>query len=439
MKFGELIILENGLICPSTPEEMEAIGLYSRGDSGASWVFKRRLYFGMGDASAMRGGWLGSYMLHTPITEPIDGGAGTYVTSDLTVMEGDPEEEVTYENQIQRNFAVLTGWQNMTGVNFSTHMHSCNGIQIGDRLFKVSFLLYSFNSGPSVPYNCIYYSDNGTTFKNRAGVISYNETLADEGNGFDDSVIFNWYTNPKTVNFTFLKFICTLFDSNGVPTKSSDYGQPVTNLSGVPIYQDNKPVPDSEDLYCYMTGIKNISSEDAPNGILLARAKVREQGVWLNADPTTDPIMNGASWEFWNGANFVSDIEEAVSIIAEKEWYWQADLQYSQHHNKFILITQTMTNQYFVSDWNPEETISCTELYTSDRMTGPFKFEKKLVGTAYGDGNALAFVDALGIIAIYKDKIKGMLCTWKPSPNPQFDVSQAGYGNFLFDLPILSS
>ena len=420
MNFGNLTLASDGKVYPSVQADAETLQLAGAGDGINTCVFNKRLWVYLGDAVKQTGSdpatypMLSMHACNLPIADPTQGQIRTWIT------DSGAEAESSLTDEIKELAKQFPGWKSS---NLCFHNQGTI-INLGEKLFKINNLLLIYSDDTPKFFNSVYYSNDGYTFKDRNDVAIPDETDPDE------ALLWDWNDGDK--KFQGPNFCQTLFNQNGAPVKTSSYFETVKTIAGVPIYQNYTPVSATDTLYCYAYA-QDISSLTA-NGTYLARVKVYESGAWLTA--TTDPIMNGNLWEFWNGYFFSSGMTTAKIITTATEYQFGSNVQFSPHHNKFIMSRTLVDNIWiFGGNWGDWTKV---EISYSDTPYGPFTGAKTLVNTDYN--TYLRGVGGVSIIAIEKDKIIVAMTPSEPTAtqegNSYYNINQVGYGSYFGSVPI---
>ena len=408
MSFGNITLADNALIYPSkiTPPETDidaiAMEYRVRGDGIIFTNFNGSLW-GYGGDGYDEDGLLSNFGMSYPAKDPT-------IEQDYTyILDGGKIKQI---------------FNNFTAYGFYTHLANGGGIDLGGVLIKIGNLITD-----TFFYPTVYRSVDGETFTDRAGNpaidVSGQGDLTDLGN----SLLFNWSGwDDETIKFEFPVICQTLFDSRGRAISTSSYFEKLINIHGKPLYQNTRPIANNETLYCYIYG--QHASLDADTGVLLARAKVYENGAWLNTG--TDPIMDSDDWEFWNGYFWDEDLQNSKSITYEASHQWDVDVQYSPHHNKFIMTRDIVDSIYTHDGWD-DNTNFKVSISESTSPFGPFTNEKTLFEYQYDANHQRP--SSIHIVGIEKDKIIVTPSFQMPGPDGDYDTSEAGYQTAFGSIP----
>ena len=427
MTFGDLILYDNGLIYPNAADAEEMLYL-RRGDGGYFVAYDGKMLAFMGDGT-------GKTIGETPVNFLLSSVGVFYSPTDPLITQ-DYNYVVDGSNHVYSFFKQILGWKDGGGytAQFTTHLGG-SSIDLGGRLVSFTNIIYSYalayNATHRPVYTGVYYTDDKYSaagdnfiFLNKAGGAALSES------DFDTSVLWDWDAT-NTVRFSFPNVCKTLFDSKGRPVLTSSYFEIVKDISGKPLYQNYRAVPDNETLYAYVYGQHSDSSVVGGNGALVARVKVYESGAWLNAG--TDPIFNGSTWEFWNGYFWGDDMEEARAVTDLVEYQFFVDVQFDPHRNKFIMLRSQISDNFYTDGWD-ENTVFKTSILESDTPYGIFTNEKVLVLTDYDEDRK--YIGGATFFGILEDRLVVTASFAYPAVWTDYNTDPVGAGAYFGSVPI---
>jgi len=417
MNFGDLSLNANGIIYPLDGNDASDMGYLLRGDNLICINFKGELYCYGGDCTYYDG-ILNNFGFTLPAKDPSDGYTYDYF------LDG--------SSKIKRLFVEFDSFG--VGGYGTHHAGGANGIELGDRMIKFNNLVFPSDDSQYPIFNLVYYTENGYDFFNNGGGAALSENPATD----PTSLLWNWKTESGSVRFVLPRVCQTLFDSKGKPIKSSSYFEQNKDLSGKPVYYDNRPIANNETLYVYIYGQQCDIWPVGGTGVMVAKVKVYEDGIWLNRDSTEtgtgnpDPIMNASDWDFFTGTRFVNDLQQATTITYLGD-QWTCEVQYSPHHSKFILVRTFTTPHNFPDGWDDDSTSKIT-IAESDSPIGPFVNEKVLITTDYNTD--LRMADDCSIVGIEKNKIIVSQTFALAEQTVNYNKDLEGYGSYFGSIPI---
>jgi len=437
---------EKRILFPADAQAAKAIW-YARPGDGCTFInFKGDMYGYFGDATCQKGvdppefgllSRLGCYIDDIDDFEDPTVGDDRPPLTFLTVAD-----DKTPSGQIIDH--LINGTSDKTA--FFSHLGNAGGLSIGDWL--ILFSNYVNSGWPSKIHNStVYRSDDGQVFYNRVGTLAKEEGTRNEPD-LTNAFLHIW--DGEAVRFLAPRVCQTFFDSTNRPIKTSSYFTKLTDPEGRLMYQNNEPVPDLETLYAYVYGQDlehtNPNIQDPSNGVLVARVKVREKGVWLNEG--NSPIMNADQWNYWDGSKFQSDLQTAQPITplrSEDEvikYTQTSDVQYSPHHGKFFMLQTEVNAAYALCvldswlDW-----ICRISFLESATPYGPFTNRQLIWEGSHAGLDAMP--DDAAIFGILPDKIIATIsANWLRENQSEelrylpYAMPQTGYGAYFASIPI---